>query len=109
VQWGSIIIAYYPNIYCAEQISEQKLAHEQVHLERQRKIGVDNWYGLYLDNDSFRLEEEIMAYKKEIEYIKSQNYNRQYRRFLLDKIYSDLSSYIYDLKINKDEAKRLLD
>lgn len=108
VEWDKgIIIAYYPNVYCAKQIPDAKLIHEQLHLERQREMGVSLWWELYLSSASFRLEEEILAYKQEVQFLKD-NFSRNERRFLLDKIYTDLSSYIYGSLVTYDEAKRLL-
>lgn len=109
VKWGEVIIAYYPNIYCAIDIPEQKRVHEEVHLERQKKMGVSNWWAMYLEKPSFRLEEEVLAYRREKEWIRENVPNRNYRRLFLNIIYKDLSSYIYGNICTYDEAKRLLD
>lgn len=108
VKWGSIIIAYYPDIYCAIDIPEQKYVHEKVHLDRQKLMGVGEWWGRYLSDDAFRLNEEVLAYRVEVEWIKKNVVTRNERRYLLNKIYTDLSSYVYGHIVSKDKAKKLL-
>ncbi len=108
VTWGHIIVAYSPNIYCGVEVSKQKEVHEMVHLARQRDLGVDLWWEYYFTNPVFRLDEEIIAYKEEIKWIKENISTRNQRRFLLDKIYFDLSSSVYGHLVNYDEAKKLL-
>jgi hypothetical protein len=108
VDWNSIIIAYYPNIHCGVEVSNQKQAHEEIHLSRQRDLGVDLWWEYYLTNPSFRLNEEVEAYKVEVAWVKENIATRNQRRFLLDKIYSDLSGSVYGFICSYDEAKRML-
>jgi len=108
VEWGSIIIAHYPDIYCAVDIPEQKYVHEKVHLDRQKLMGVGEWWGRYLSDDAFRLNEEVLAYRAEVEWIKKNVATRNERRYLLNKIYTDLSSYVYGHIVSEDEAKKLL-
>jgi hypothetical protein len=108
VDWNSIIIAYYPNIHCGVEVSNQKQAHEEIHLSRQRDLGVDLWWEYYLTNPSFRLNEEVEAYKVEVEWVKENIATRNQRRFLLDKIYSDLSGSVYGFICSYEEAKRML-
>ena len=108
VTWGNIIVAYSPNIYCGVEVSKQKEAHEIVHLSRQRDLGVDLWWEYYFTNPSFRLNEELFAYQKEVKWIKENITTRNQRRFLLDKIFSDLSGSTYNFLCSYDEAKRML-
>jgi hypothetical protein len=108
VKWGTVIVAYSPNIYCGVEVSNQKQAHEEIHLSRQRDLGVDLWWEYYLTNPSFRLNEEVEAYKVEVAWVKENIATRNQRRFLLDKIYSDLSGSVYGFICSYDEAKRML-
>lgn len=109
VEWDKgIIIAYYPNIYCKFELSEEKIAHEELHLERQKDMGVELWWNLYINNISFRLEEEILAIKAEMQKIREMNIDRNHRRFLFNNIYEDLSSSIYGKIITKTQAKQIL-
>ena len=108
ITWGTVIVAYAPNIYCGVEVSKQKQVHEEIHLERQRNLGVDLWWEYYFTDKAFRLSEELEAYKVEVEWIKENIQTRNQRRFLLDKIYSDLSSSVYGFICSYDEAKRML-
>jgi hypothetical protein len=108
VEWGKIIVAYSPNIHCGVEVSKQKEAHELIHLERQRNLGVDLWWEYYLTNPSFRLNEELFAFAEEVKFIKENIATRNQRRFLLDKIYSDLSGSVYGFLCSYAEAKQML-
>lgn len=108
VEWGNIIIAHYPDIYCAVDIPEQKYVHEKVHLDRQKVMGVGEWWGKYLSDEAFRLNEEVLAYRVEAEWIKNNIATRNERRHLLNIIYSDLASYVYGNIISESESKKLL-
>lgn len=107
VEWGKVIVAHYPDIFCAVDIPEQKYVHEEVHLDRQKVMGVGEWWGKYLTDEAFRLNEEVLAYRTEIEWIKKNVPLRNERRYLLNLIYSDLASYVYGNIISEAEAKKL--
>lgn len=108
VKWGDVIVTYYPEIHCEKDISAQKVHHESVHLVQQQDFGVENWWAKYMEDKAFRLEQEVQAYKAEIDWIKKQDFNRVYRRLLLDRIYTDLSSSIYGHLVTYEEAKKIL-
>lgn len=48
------------------------LLHEKVHFERQKK-GILLWIILYIISPKFRLKEELLAFKEQIEYLKKHN------------------------------------
>jgi hypothetical protein len=108
VKWGDVIVAYYPEIHCAIDIEEQKVHHEAVHLIQQKDMGVENWWAKYINDKAFRLEQEVQAYKAEIQWIKDNVATRNERRGRLNKIYDDLSSYIYGNLVTWEEAKLIL-
>lgn len=109
VSWEDIIIAYAPNIYSSKPIPKEKEVHEMVHILRQQEIGVDVWWGMYLEDTDFRLKEELLAYSAEILWLKEKSgYNRQYRRLLMNKIYDAISSSVYGHMITKKQAKEIL-
>lgn len=108
VKWNDIIIAYAPDIYAPKSFPKQKEVHEAIHIMRQQEIGVDIWWGMYLENKDFRLAEELIAYKAEIEWIKQKVATRTERRLLMKHIYKSLASSVYDLGITEDYARYLL-
>lgn len=64
-----IIIADGYTICCKYEVPPEKIVHELVHSKRQEEMGKDLWWDLYLSKDSFRLEEEILAYREEYKFI----------------------------------------
>lgn len=105
---NGLIIAYYPNIHCLFKVPDLKIVHEAVHLVRQEQMGVSFWWEKYLEDEQFRLEEELLAYGQEIRAIKELDISRNERRFLLKEIYENLSSSMYGNLITKEEAKQIL-
>lgn len=108
VKWDDIIIAYAPNIYAPRAFPKQKEVHETIHILRQKEIGVDIWWGMYLEDRDFRLAEELLAYQGEIEWIKQRVETRIERRLLIKQICKDLASSVYQLGITEDKARQLL-
>lgn len=51
------------------------IAHENVHLERQKKVGADRWWDLYLINSYYRYEEELLAHAAEFKVQKTGDRN----------------------------------
>lgn len=88
-------------------ISQDLMVHEQVHEAVQTKMGVEKWWDKYLEDDKFRLDEEVLAYKTQYNFVK-QTMSRQVTRALLDKICKDLSGVIYGKLVTYDEAEKLI-
>lgn len=108
VKWESgLIVAYGDTIHCAQQpISENKIAHELVHLRQQSKIGLEEWWDRYYKYPEFRLEQEIEAYRAERDILKTMN--RSERRRITSKNAKDLSSAMYGNLISYETALNLL-
>lgn len=83
------------------------MAHEEVHEKQQAILGVQQWWDLYLTDDTFRLSQEVEAYKEQYQHAK-ENYNRDLRRQVLSHIVHNLSSKLYGKIINKKLAKELI-
>lgn len=46
------------------------LLHEKIHLERQKRKGILLWIFLYIISPKFRFNEELLAFKEQIIYLK---------------------------------------
>ena len=79
------------------------LEHEKVHLKRIEEIGICKWYLRYIFDRKFRLNEEIIAYKKQSEVLKKYNID-----FDIDKYAKILSSQTYLKMVSEKKAKELL-
>jgi hypothetical protein len=62
-----VMFAYDGNIYNPSGITipPALIAHEEVHLARQKIAGADHWWLVYLNDDEFRYEEELLAHAAE--------------------------------------------
>lgn len=77
--------------------------HEKFHLKRMKEFGVCKWYFKYIFSPGFRLNEEILAYKKQFEILRKYNID-----FNVDKYSKILSSWTYLKMVDQDTAKELL-
>jgi len=98
------IFALYPDIYTNYELTPDLLIHEQIHFKQQEKLGVDEWVNRYIDDKDFRLEQEIEAYKNQINSIKDRN-ARERMKVWASNI---LSSKLYGNIINSREAYKKL-
>lgn len=98
------------------ELSRALLAHEMVHCARQGEFkpgdgyptqwsNVEAWWHTYLDNDEFRLSEELLAHAAEFR-VASMRENRNHRRTMLVIIARRLSGPLYGHMISLAEAKR---
>lgn len=62
-----VLFAYYPNIHNPSGIvvPPALIAHEEVHLHRQRDAGLHKWWESYLSDCEFRYNEELLAHAVE--------------------------------------------
>jgi hypothetical protein len=68
-----VIFAYDGNVYCPSErvIPPALIAHEQVHLERQERLGdPDFWWTNYIEDAEFRYNEELLAHAAEFKMLK---------------------------------------
>lgn len=106
-----VIFAYENKIHARypEQVTEDLKVHESTHFKQHKEFGSsDKWWDKYLEDDAFRLSQELEAYQNQYQFIKA-NCNRKYRKFMLDKICTDLSSRMYGNLISYKDVQNLLD
>jgi hypothetical protein len=62
-----VLFAYDGNIYSpsGKTIPPALIAHEQVHLDRQKAWSPDSWWASYLHDSDFRYVEELLAHAAE--------------------------------------------
>lgn len=89
---NEIIIAWGDAIYSRSEIQEHKLIHERVHLDRQMhsKIFGSLFIIFYLLSAKFRLQEELLAYRAEYQWLLKRSTNP---RLELQRMSRDLASY----------------
>ena len=92
--------------YKGGELSDSLISHEITHVLQQTKMGKDEWWEKYLEDEKFRLDQEVEAYRNqykagELSGVKGLN-------LLLDKISKDLSSGLYGYIISYEEAKKLI-
>lgn len=108
IEWSNVIISYYPKIYSKNSFNEIKMIHELTHLKQQEDYGVKEWWARYLQDDTFRLEQELEAYRNETIFILENVTDRNESYKLRSTICHDLSSPMYGNLISLEEARKLL-
>lgn len=105
-----VVFAYGDTLYVPREgveIPDHLMAHEETH-QRQQGDDVEGWWKRYLEDDLFRLNQEIEAYRNQYQFMKSAGYGRAERRRMLDILARDLSSKIYGKIILKKTAKEVI-
>jgi hypothetical protein len=76
-----VLFAYYPNIHNPSGIvvPPALIAHEEVHLHRQRDAGPTQWWGQYLTDPEFRYNEELLAHAAEFRHQRTSDRNASAR------------------------------
>lgn len=109
VEWNDgVIICYGDTLHCKYDMPPEKIVHEMVHIKQQEKIGKELWWELYLSNESFRLEQEVEAYRSEYKFIKENIKDRNQRFNFLYEMSRNLSSKQYGSICSFSEAMRLI-
>lgn len=88
------------------EITEDLIAHEEVHCKQHESYGIDAWWTRYLDDAEFRLSQEVPAYQAQ--YKKLLTMPRDYRRARTKMIVADLSGPMYGNLITKEQALKLI-
>lgn len=91
------VFAYGEDIYTNYELTTDLLAHEIIHLKQQKDVGLDVWVKTYLEVPQFRLEQEVEAYKHQLEYFKDRNYKTlkriEFAKTLSSSLYGDIITY----------------
>jgi len=108
--------AIYPNIYVSKKVFENLksknpnprfiaiLEHEIKHLQRQKELGIIKFGIKYLFSPKFRFQEELLAIKEEMRYLKSKKL-----LFSIERAAKYLSSWLYFWMIPYQKAKEELE
>ena len=87
-----IVFTYGDIIYTRQPLSYGLITHETTHIMQQAK-NKDEWWGRYLIDDDFRLEQEIEAYQRQLQAYKNNDIGLY--EVMLPKIAKDLNSGMY--------------
>lgn len=101
--WVETVFAYDPFIYVpsGKPLPPELVAHESVHVERQRIAGVEAWWERYLNDPLFRYHEELLAHRAEYKYLEANTTNRRGRRSVLKHVAKRLASPLYGRLISE--------
>lgn len=102
-----VIFSYGDTIYApgGNKIHPALIAHEEAHGERQRDLGVAEWWRHYIENPKFRLGEEIIGHRAEWRQFKQNSANsRKAKDNALAHICKRLSGPLYLGLITYDAA-----
>ena len=89
-------------------LPEDLIVHEQTHYFQQIKfLTVDEWWEKYLKNESFRVAQEVMAYKKQYQNFKMGRPRSEFRKFARQ-LAKDLSGPMYGNCIDFAEALSII-
>lgn len=81
-------------------------AHERVHLDRQDKIGVTEWWRDYLTSPEFRYVEELLAHRAEYQTYCKRHINPVKRSQFLRQVARRLASPLYAAGVPLDRVEQ---
>lgn len=106
-----VVFAYGDKIYNpgGDKMPPELMAHELVHCERQRAIGVEAWWDQYLTDGQFRFDEELLAHIAEYKAIMSKyNYKEhaigRVRQRAIEHVARKLAGPLYDRMVTFHQA-----
>lgn len=93
--------------YCKE-ITPDLIAHEEVHVKQQMEMGVKEWWQKYFVDSSFRLSQEIEAYRAQWQWIEVNIKDRNAKDRFFRHIVNALSGPLYGNLVSYSEAVKLI-
>lgn len=102
--WGKTVVTYGDTCHCAKPLSEDLMVHEAVHVRQQKNP--DEWWARYMMDPVFRVEQEVEAYKEQMDYFRRVLKDRNQLFRIQDKLARDLCGPLYGRAISYDEAFR---
>lgn len=99
------VFALTPYIYTNHKLTPDLLIHEQIHLKQQEKLGVDEWVNRYIDDLEFRIEQEVEAYRNQINSIKDRNAKERMKIWASETLSSKLYGNIINYQIAYNKLK----
>ena len=106
---ATTIFAYDPHIYVSSPIvilPPALMKHENVHIRRQKEMGVEILWRKYLNDKDFRYEEELLAHIAEYKEMVAKETTRQARRRYLYTVGKRLAAPLYKFNITIDKAMK---
>lgn len=95
-------------IHTKNELPEDILRHELVHVKQQTTIGKDIWWDRYFIDSAFRFEQELEAYRTQYSYLKSQVKDRNRLAWHLQTLGSYLSGKMYGNITSLSQAIKLI-
>lgn len=104
------VIAYGDSIYCPKEgMSRDLFVHELTHCQRQGdESQAKRWWQKYMEDEDFRLQEELIAYQQQFEFCKKVYKDRNKRAKILWALAKELASPRYGNLIEHSEAMKLI-
>lgn len=99
------VFAYGDTIFAPDgvNLSEDLIVHESVHCKQQGG-DIDGWWKRYMEDEQFRLSQEVEAYREQYKFFKKHSKDRNSHARFIHRIAGDLCSGMYGSIISYSEA-----
>jgi hypothetical protein len=92
---------------CADRLPPDLVAHERVHFDQQQAVGgPETWWRLYIDDPTFRLEQEVEAYRAQWRALKARPKRERFTRLYV--MVCDLGGPMYGDLVTQAQARQLI-
>jgi hypothetical protein len=95
---SQLVFTYAPRVYVpsGQALPPDIVIHEHVHLEQQAApLGPEGWWARFLDDDEWRVEQEVAAYKAQIAHLRRVIRDRNELARCVTRIAGDLAGPMY--------------
>ena len=105
-----VVFTYGDTIYspAGVELPKHLFVHEQTHSKQQLAMGVEVWWKKYIEDENFRLGQEIEAYANQYKQFCKDKKSIERQYLFLDLISKDLSSPLYGNLVDYTTAKQLI-
>ena len=105
-----VVYTYGDTLYSPQgaNIPKHLMIHEETHSKEQLSLTPELWWKKYFEDPTFRLEQELMAYKNQLNSIRKDTKNWSKMAFYTAAIARDLSSELYGNIISFEGAVKKL-
>ncbi len=114
----NVVYTYGDKIYNPDKLElpPEIIEHEKVHMKQQkawmvnedRKFTPALWWGKYLRDAKFRIDQEAKGYARQYDVICQDNHDRNQRARYLWGLASSLSGVLYNNEISHSEATKMI-
>ena len=112
-KWGvdfkdGVVFTYGTDIYSQYPLPDDLIVHEKTHVRQQLEMGKEKWWKKYFEDDKFRFNEELEAYRNQYKYFQNNIKDKNRLSESLQSLSGFLCGSMYGNLASFSEARKLI-